>query len=120
MLSTGAVSGTGYTGANVITGNAGDNILTGGAGNDVLKGLAGADTFVFAAGFGKDVIGDFAAGLGGGDVIQFEGGLFADLVDLKAHAVDTAAGLVITTGADTLTLTGVTKAQLDAGDFLFL
>src|SRR4051812_17029293 len=46
VLSTGAVSGTGNAGANVITGNAGDNTITGRAGNDVLKGLAGNDMFV--------------------------------------------------------------------------
>ncbi|WP_018704724.1 calcium-binding protein [Anaeromusa acidaminophila] len=56
---------TGNTGNNVLNGDTGDDVLIGGVGNDTLiggsgndslNGGAGTDTYVFAKGFGKDVI----------------------------------------------------------------
>ncbi len=56
---------------NNLTGNAGDDILTGGAGNDRLTGGAGNDTYVFAKGFGQDIIYNYDAGKEAQDSIQF-------------------------------------------------
>jgi serralysin len=49
-------------GNDIVDGGRDADRLTGGAGNDVLSGGEGDDTFVFASGFGNDVINDFEAG----------------------------------------------------------
>lgn len=84
LLGTGAITGTGNSGDNVIVGNSavnrlaggdGDDILRGGAGNDVLTGGNGSDTFLRALNSdGRDVVMDFTLGAGGdrldiGDVL---------------------------------------------------
>ncbi len=58
-------------------GGAGDDILIGGADNDFLRGNGGADTFVFANGFGDDVIYDL--NVDEGDFLDFADGLRQDL-----------------------------------------
>lgn len=101
---------------NRLDGSAGDDIIDGMGGNDTVIGGEGADTFHFTAGFGNDTVADFASGL---DHIQFEAGLFIDGNDVLAHAVDTAAGVVISYDAlNTVTLSGVTLAALHASDFI--
>src|SRR6185436_5986697 len=58
------------------------DVVIGGSGNDTLTGGTGNDTFVFAAGFGHDIIVDFdAAPAGGQDLIDLSalGIAFADL-----------------------------------------
>jgi Ca2+-binding RTX toxin-like protein len=49
-LNTGAITGTGNSGNNVLTGNTGNNTLTGGGGSDTFNGGAGADTLTGSAG----------------------------------------------------------------------
>ena len=124
----------GNAGNDTIDGGAGDDHLYGGEGNDVIDGGAGADrifggegddsltggtevdTFVFEAGHGNDTITDFADG--------------TDLIDLSDLGVmnfaalsiadDTNGNAVITTSAgNTITLTGVATADLDASNFVF-
>src|SRR4029079_11127872 len=77
---------TGGTIANVIDGQGGDDIIDagggadtiiGGAGNDSMNGGAGNDTFVFAAGFGNDVIAGFDANPASGQ----------DLLDISALGI---------------------------------
>src|SRR5207249_2607063 len=46
--------------ADPIVGTSGNDLIIGNAGNDTLTGNGGNDTFIFATGFGKDVITDFA------------------------------------------------------------
>jgi len=93
-----------------------------GAPNDTLTGGDGANTFVFNPGFGKETITDFGKNLNQ-NVIAFAQSLFpggADQVLSQAH--DTSAGAVIVVDAnDTVTLVGVTVAQLQshAGDIHF-
>jgi VCBS repeat-containing protein len=58
LVGTGNINGTGNGLSNTITGNTSVNRLDGGAGNDLLKGGLGADTYIFASGFGQDVIDD--------------------------------------------------------------
>ena len=54
------------------------------------------------------------------DVVQFKGGVFANAVEVLAHAVQDGTNLVITTGAgDTLTLANVLNANLAADHFAF-
>lgn len=70
----------GEAGDDILVGGNGNDVLEGGSGNDQLNGGAGNDTYLFAAGFGQDVIENyddqtqrldtivFAAGIDPGDV----------------------------------------------------
>ena len=86
----------GNGGIDNLSGGAGNDVLIGGAGNDTMNGGAGADTFVFAPGFGSDVIAGFDANPAGGQ----------DRLDLSAlgiAAANFAASVVVTDlGASTL------------------
>ena len=106
----------GDEGNDVIDGGAGADRIFGGEGDDSLTGGTEVDTFVFEAGHGNDTITDFADG--------------TDLIDLSDLGVmnfaalsiadDTNGNAVITTSAgNTITLTGVATADLDASNFLF-
>jgi Ca2+-binding RTX toxin-like protein len=109
-------------GADTIRGYASSNdTFVGGLGNDTLTGLSGNDTFVFAAGFGKDVITDFTAGSAVSDVLSLSlGTSFDTFAELYAAAVQVGSNTVINIGInDTITLNGVTKTGLVANDFSF-
>ncbi len=127
---------TGGTGADIITGNglanvlagrngndvisaaAGVDTLIGGAGNDSLTGGLGNDTFVFAANFGHDIVTDFLAGtLLAHDTLDFRGLGFTSFADVLVHT-DAGVNAVIHAGSNDITLTGVTKAMLNAWDVL--
>jgi VCBS repeat-containing protein len=130
----------GGTGNDTLTGNTLANVLRGGAGNDILLGLAGndrleggigadtlsggvgADTFVFAAGFGKDVITDFAAGPGVLDVLELSlGTAFDTFAEVMAKATQVGVDTVFTFDANTsITLKGVQKTALVADAFHFV
>lgn len=80
LTGTGAISGSGTAGANVIVGNSGNNLLNGGLGNDTLTGGAGNDTFFFNtalnASTNKDTITDFNVVA---DTIRLENAIFTGL-----------------------------------------
>lgn len=61
----------GGDGDDALYGGFGDDTLIGGSGNDVLDGGAGSDTYIFAAGFGQDLITNSVSVAGDGDVIHF-------------------------------------------------
>ena len=105
---------------NVITGNGATNELNGFEGNDTLIGAGGNDIFVFTGSFGQDTITDFSAGPAAGDRIRLETSWMTDFADVLIHATDTANGVVIAKSGLSITLTGVTKAQLNANDFQFV
>ena len=108
----------GEAGNDLVDGGAGDDFLDGGTGNDTLSGGLGRDTFQFLAGFGKDTIFDFRPGT---DIIQFSKSVFADFTAVSKATTSVAGAAVITAGTgDTVTLLGVTKTQLLAGDFKFI
>ncbi len=113
----------GYTGNDLLDGEDGNDWLYGGSGRDRLTGGAGhdhmsgggqADVFVFADGFGRDTITDFAPG--------------EDRLDFRHdHAVgaggpvetDTAQGVEIADDAgNRVLLLGVFAADLHDGDIL--
>jgi len=121
----GDIGGTGNTLANVIIGNSGNNTIdggagndsiTGGAGDDVLTGGTGNDLFVFAAGFGNDVINGFDANSTGGQ----------DLLDVTAYHLNAAdfganvsiqlsgADTIVHIGVDAITLTGINGVGANA------
>jgi serralysin len=101
-----AIRGTGNALANSITGNSLDNRIEGGGGNDMLTGGGGDDVFVFAQGFGRDVVTDFAVGHDRIDWSAFTGAV------PQISALGT--GSLITFGADSITLLGVIPADLAA------
>ena len=101
----------GSPGHDILIGGTGADILIGGDGN-TMTGNTGPDTFLFRPNFGANVITDFNIHI---DNIQFDKSIFVDLADILSHTADTAAGAVITdVGGDSITLNGVTLAQLQA------
>jgi Ca2+-binding RTX toxin-like protein len=109
-------------GADQITGFYGwaDTFISG-AGDDVLTGLSGNDSFVFAGRFGKDTISDFWAGTYSEDVIQLSLGTnfdsYAEVMDATSQVGNNT--VINISANDTITLTGVAKANLVEGDFSF-
>jgi Ca2+-binding RTX toxin-like protein len=94
-------------------------VLQGGSGNEVLIGHRPNDTFVFNPNFGNDTITGFDVKH---DVVSFAKTLFtpATASQVLSQTQDSAAGAVILVDThDTVTLAGVTKAQLQASDFTF-
>jgi Ca2+-binding RTX toxin-like protein len=112
-----------------LAGGAGDDFLdggderdtlTGGSGNDILIGGAEADIFVFAAGFGSDLITDFDANPAGGQ----------DRIDLTALAIgnafasrvlidDLGTDTLLTIDGNTIVLAGVDNpGTITTADFL--
>ena len=67
--------------------------------------------------FGKDIITDLKPN---SDAIQFDHSLFANFVDVQAHAADDGHGNTVIThdASDTITLQGV--ALSDASNFFFV
>jgi len=92
-----------------LSGGAGNDQLTGGAGNDIMDGGAGTDTFVFAPGFGADVINGFDANPTGGQdlldisILGITSGNFAASVTIA----DLGSDMQVTIGGNTITLIGV-------------
>lgn len=84
LTGTDNINATGNTQSNILIGNAGDNVITGGQGNDILTGGGGNDVFVLTRGDGSDIITDFAAGSGAGDVVKLTGYAFSSFDDIKA------------------------------------
>ncbi|MNL70182.1 hypothetical protein D3C87_1951440 [compost metagenome] len=83
-------------------------------GDDALTGGSGHDVFVFAAGFGKDVISDFKTAGTSSDVLEFSTEVFADAAAALAAAHQDGADVVFTIDAETtLTLKNVQLASLN-------
>jgi Ca2+-binding RTX toxin-like protein len=111
----------------------GNDRLDGGTGTDRLMGGRGADIFVFRAAGGSDIVGrfepdwanpaattvseqDFAPGL---DRIEFETGTFTTSAQVYAATETVAGSAVITFGGASMTIFGVTEAELSADSFIF-
>lgn len=107
----------GDAGNDTIDGGAGNDLIAGETGDDSLTGGAGNDTFVFGSSSGSDTITDFSVG---NDLIDLR--LLPNALQFDDLTItDVAGGNVTVTHADlggTLTLTGVTKADLSASDFM--
>jgi hypothetical protein len=96
---------------NNMNGGTGNDVLVGGP-NDNLTGGGGNDSFVFNPGLGKDVITDFSLDH---DSLNFSHTLFTNAQQAIAHTHDVNGNAVITIdAADSVTLSGVTTAQLTA------
>jgi len=126
LLGSKDINGFGGDDSNQIHGNAGDNVLRGRGGNDKLFGEEGndrlfggadGDFFQFATGWDHDRIADFEQGLDLIDVSQWKG--IDDFTDVFKHSADGKHGVVITLGDDSLTIEGITRADMVGGDFMF-
>jgi Ca2+-binding RTX toxin-like protein len=112
----GADNLSGGNGNDRLNGGGGHDKLAGGAGNDIMDGGAGNDTFIFAPGFGNDVITGFDANSNGGQdrldisVLGFDAIEFAASVDIQDMGNDT----LVTIGSDTILLRGVNGAGRNA------
>ncbi len=85
--------------------------------NQTLSGLAASDNFVFNfVNVGHDTVTNFHPAT---DALQFAGSIFANaLAALNATHDDGFGNTIVTLdGHDTVTLSGVLKAQLHVGDF---
>ena len=96
------------------TGNALDNVIFGNIGNNMLTGAGGSDIFVFRPSFGQDTITDFDVL---NDYLYFDLTIFSDIADVLAHTADN--GVITDDLGNILTLTGVTKADLQAHTDVF-
>lgn len=111
----------GGAGNDTLDGRNGNDRLNGGAGNDTLIGGNGNDTFVFASGFGSDIIQSFGDVNGNQDIIEFSKDVFADFTAVAAAMQQVGNDVVITdTGGNSLTLQRMTIAGLGADDFHFI
>lgn len=110
----------GGAGADQLYGGTESDTLTGGGGNDTLFGGAGADRFVFAAGSGADVIGDFSPATAG-EIIALVGiagiGSYADV--LAATSASGGNTVINLGGGNSITLINVAPTALSADDFVF-
>ncbi len=115
----------GGTGDDLLIGNEAKNFLFGGAGNDTILsssgndrmvGGSGADTFVFARGDGHDVIAAFHV-VDVISLVNLEG--VTSLSSFRSHAVDTADGVLLTVGSDSLLIAGEKESDFVKDDFLF-
>jgi hypothetical protein len=98
----------------------GADVLNGRAGDDTLIGGAGDDRFVFAYGDGRDVVADFVAGHGSGDVIDLRGCGITSFAELDARMSQVGSDVIIVLDADDrITLQNVSESSLNAQDFAF-
>ena len=112
----------GEAGNDILRGGDGDDALHGGAGNDTLTGGAGADRFVFTeAGFGKDIVTDFAGGPAVGDVLNFSTSMFASWAALLAKTSQVGSDTLITISAnESVTFKNFNLSSLNQNDVKFI
>ena len=94
-----------------------NDVLTGDTNANILTGGGGADTFVFAAGSGQDTVNDFVSG---NDKLDLSAYNFSDFAAVLASTTDNGSGYAVIDlgGGNTITLFGVSEAQLQAGDVI--
>jgi len=88
--------------------------------NQALSGFAGSDTFVFNfAGVGHATVTDFHPAT---DLLQFSSPIFLNALAVLNATQDDGHGnsVIVIDAHDTITLSGVLKAQLHASDFHFV
>jgi len=104
----------------ILNGDAGFDTLDGGIGDDELTGGSNWDVFVFGNGFGNDVITDFDQANAFEAIDLSAVSAITDFADLSTnHLSEINGDAVITAGANTITLSGVSMASLTADDFIF-
>ncbi len=111
----------GAAGNDMLWGGRGDDQLSGGTGDDRIWGGSGTDDFLFQAGDGHDVIGDFEDGIDQLEIdLALMGATPATTADLIASFASVQNGnIVIDFGADSITLIGHADASILYGDVAF-
>src|SRR5215475_2924466 len=107
-----------------LSGGDGNDLLDGRGGTDVLTGGAGSDTFVYARASERDqndTVTDFQVGE---DVIDLRSANIGDFATLQQLVSSDAQGNAVITSVfngltSSMTLIGVSAAQLTAADFVF-
>ena len=106
----------GGTGNDILNGGDGQDRLDGGEGNDILNGGDGSDTFVFSQSESNDVISDFTLG---SDILEVEG-VTVDNLLTEAQISEEETGLLLTYKSTTILLLGLTLADIDGDEGLFI
>ena len=109
----------GGSGNDLLSGGAGNDALVGEEGDDALWGNAGRDVFVFFGQFGQDRIKDLDEG-GERDLIAFGRDTFASYAEVMSHAQQVGGDVVITAGANTVTVEHTVLATLTQNHFYFV
>jgi Ca2+-binding RTX toxin-like protein len=104
----------GAGGNDILIGGSASDYLYGDGGNDTYTGNGNTDYFVHDNTFGADTITDFAIGT---DVMIIRTAGVASMADVVI--TQDGADALLTMGANSIRLTGVTASSLTAGDFLF-
>jgi Ca2+-binding RTX toxin-like protein len=114
----------------VIRGNQLANVIDGGHGNDFLTGSGGSDTFVFRAGFGRDLVTDFDAKGAGHDTLELAHDMFSQYATVQdllnsSHVSQVNHGrdlLIVADASNTITLQDVSLSYLRThpGDIVFV
>ncbi|MCA1894147.1 hypothetical protein HW573_23165 [Agrobacterium genomosp. 3] len=101
---------------------AGDDVIEGFQNTaDFFEGGAGNDTFVFKPDFGWDTIGDFVAGAGTDDVLEFRDGVLADFEAVLAAASQVGNDTIINIdGTNGITIANVNLSDLHRDDVRFV
>ena len=107
----------GQAGNDILNGEGGDDTLIGGAGNDILIGGEGADTFVFAPGFGIDLVVGFELGVDKLDFSDF-GPDFSAARTLSSATQDGSDAVLSLSEDTSVRLADFDIQQLSEDDFL--
>ncbi len=108
--------------SDTLAGGAGDDELDGYGGDDTLTGGTNSDTFNIRSGNGMDVITDFGAGLGAGDLVHFINNPFTTMSfdAIQQNMVQDGADTVLTLSVDnSIRFVGVNVGDFVADDFLW-
>lgn len=111
----------GEAGNDALYGGVGNDTLNGGIGHDTLSGGVGSDRFVFTdTAFGRDVISDFDIHENGDDMLGFSSAVFSSVQAILNAAVQVGDDTIIRAGSNSVTLTGVDRADLFASDLYII
>ncbi|MBX6374650.1 MAG: hypothetical protein IRZ13_10510 [Acetobacteraceae bacterium] len=101
--------------ADLVDGGSGQDVIQAGRGDDTLIGGAGDDLFLFAAGDGQDVVLDFTIGA---DRLIFLDLDAEEIAAMLAAAVQDGEDAVLSHGADSVRLVGISVSDLSLSDIL--
>jgi Ca2+-binding RTX toxin-like protein len=110
----------GGAGDDFLFGGAGDDRILAGAGGDTLAGGVGSDVFQLGRLSGDDVILDFNEGEQGRDRIRLDRSEFGDFAAIVDASRQVGDDLIIEGADGSLTLVGLSLADLSSADFVLV
>ena len=106
---------------NIVSPGIGDDVLVGTAKKDLFVGGVGQDVYVVTPGGGSDVIADFNAGAGAGDVVQLQGTSFTSFAGVQAAMSQHGSDVWLDLGkGEVLTFKDTNVGDFAADDFTFV